>query len=131
MYTILHINSCTCFFSIPCQAVRDGCEEVLRQWLCKEETDGGGEKEIENENEGLKNINACDPFGFTAMHYAARFNRFEEMKLLIANNAGKMEEEREGVMYLLCVPGKALRDTLSGRGCQKIESAQKIHASRG
>ena len=103
MYTILHINLCT-FFSILCQAVRDGCEEVLRQWLCKEETDGGGEKEIENENEGLKNINACDPFGFTAMHYAARFNRFEEMKLLIANNAGKMEGEREGVMYfIMCV----------------------------
>ena len=35
-------------------------------------------------------INAPDPFGFTAMHYAARFNRFKIMHLLHNDKAGNV-----------------------------------------
>lgn len=67
------------FFLISIQAVRDGREEVLRQWL--------GSQLSTKKKKIL--INAYDSFGFTAMHYAARFNRFKMMQLLIANEASK------------------------------------------
>lgn len=35
-------------------------------------------------------IDAKDSYGFTAMHYAARFNRFKIMQLLLSNDAGML-----------------------------------------
>ena len=34
-------------------------------------------------------LNAKDKHGFTAVHYAARFNRFKIMQLLLLHEAGK------------------------------------------
>ena len=94
----------------PFQAVCDGRKDVVRQWLGGDETDEeeqtarGEEREGERDSEILKNINAYDPFGLTLMHYAARFNRFEEMSNFIKKKAGKMEEKRErGSCILICV----------------------------
>ena len=80
-------------FLPPLQAVRDGREEVLRQWLGQV-----------SERKKRALINAYDSFGFTAMHYATRFNRFKMMQLLVANDASKMEGERErGLCILMSV----------------------------
>ena len=95
----------------PFQAGCDGREDVLRQWLGgdetdgEEQTDGGEEREGERESESLKNIiNAYDSFGLTLMHYAARFNRFEVMCKLVKKKAGKMEgREKEDYAFQLCV----------------------------
>ncbi|XP_011409380.1 PREDICTED: ankyrin-3-like, partial [Amphimedon queenslandica] len=72
------------------QAVRDGREEVLRQWL--------GQLTVKKKKKML--INAYDSFGFTAMHYAARFNRFKMMQLLIANDANPEVRTEEGLTPL-------------------------------
>ena len=74
--------------------MRDGREEVLRQWLGQV-----------SERKKRALINAYDSFGFTAMHYATRFNRFKMMQLLVANDASKREGERErkrGLCILMC-----------------------------
>ena len=75
--------------------MRDGREEILRQWLGQV-----------SERKKRALINAYDSFGFTAMHYATRFNRFKMMQLLVANDASKREGERERFMYFnvfLCI----------------------------
>ena len=94
----------------PFQAVRDGHKDVVRQWLGgdetdgEEQTDGGEEREGERDSESLKNINAYDSFGLTAMHYAARFNHFKVMHDLVKRKAGKMEGKRErGLCISICV----------------------------
>uniref|UniRef100_A0A1X7V1A3 Uncharacterized protein n=1 Tax=Amphimedon queenslandica TaxID=400682 RepID=A0A1X7V1A3_AMPQE len=69
------------------QAVRDGREEVLRQWL----------GQLTEKKKRIL-INAYDSFGFTAMHYAARFNRFKMMQLLIANDASKQRARGMGAL---------------------------------
>ena len=90
----------------------NGHEDVLRQCLVRDETDGeeqtdgGEEREGERGSESLRNtdINAYDSFGLTSMHYAARLNRYEMMSNLVKKNAGKIEGKRErGLCILVCV----------------------------
>lgn len=50
---------------------------MLRQWLAGL-----------SESKKKAVIDAKDSFGFAAMHYAARFNRFKMMQLLVTNEAG-------------------------------------------
>lgn len=57
--------------------MRDGREEIVKTWLTS--LIGRKKKHI---------IDAKDSYGFTAMHYAARFNRFKMMQLLLSNDAG-------------------------------------------
>ena len=54
------------------QAARDGKEFIVREWL-------------DNTPQGMKGaiINVKDPHGYAALHYAARFNRFKIMQLLV------------------------------------------------
>ena len=59
------------------QAARDGREDIVRYYL---------ERLSDEEKEQV--INARDPEGYTALHYAAKFNRFQIMVRLITHDAG-------------------------------------------
>lgn len=59
------------------QAARDGREDIVRYYL---------ERLSEEEKEQV--INARDSEGYTALHYAAKFNRFQIMVRLITHDAG-------------------------------------------
>jgi ankyrin repeat protein len=72
------------------QAVRDGKEDVLRAWLAR----------LANSSKKKQALNAKDSYGFTAMHYAARFNRFKIMSLLIAEEADPEALTDEGLTPL-------------------------------
>ena len=59
------------------QAARDGREDVVRHYLDRL-----------SDEETQQVINARDSDGYTALHYAAKFNRFQIMYRLIAHDAG-------------------------------------------
>ncbi len=50
---------------------------MVRQWLAR----------LLSYRDGSKLLDARDAEGYTAMHYAAKFNRFKIMHLLIAHGA--------------------------------------------
>lgn len=60
------------------QAARDGREDIVRQWVDQKHHRGKASRNI---------INGKDADGFTALHHAARFNRFKIMQLLITRDA--------------------------------------------
>ena len=62
------------------QAARDGREDDVRAWLA-----------AVSDQRKKKLVNAKDKHGFTAVHYAARFNRFKIMQLLLLGDAGRCE----------------------------------------
>ena len=62
------------------QAARDGREDDVRAWL-----------DTVSDQRKRKLLNAKDKHGFTAVHYAARFNRFKIMQRLLLDEAGKDE----------------------------------------
>ena len=59
------------------QVVRDGREELVKKLI-----------DSLSAKKKSKIINSRDSFGFTALHYAARFNRFTIMHLLYNEKAG-------------------------------------------
>ena len=70
---------CNC--SVDAQAARDGREADVRAWL-----------NSVPDSRKRKLLNAKDKHGFTAVHYAARFNRFKIMQLLLLDEAGGRSE---------------------------------------
>ncbi len=61
------------------QAARDGREDVVRHWLNRGPESGRKAA-----------INKRDEHGFTALHYAARFNRVRVIQTLVQNDAGEL-----------------------------------------
>ena len=62
------------------QAARDGREDVVRAWLDRLPRRFGGNVEV---------LNQRDAEGYTALHYAARFNRLSIIEMLVNSGAGK------------------------------------------
>lgn len=68
------------------QAAREGREDIVRKHLAQLHT-----------SEGKSVLDACDASGFTPLHYAAKFNHFEILQLLVNAGACKF------VVLCLCV----------------------------
>ena len=64
--------------TITLQAARDGREDIVRQHL----------KRLPKYRKE-KVLNAKDSEGYTALHYAAKFNRFKILQLLITSGASE------------------------------------------
>ena len=64
--------------SLSLQAARDGREDVVRAHLTR----------LPRQNTS-KILNGKDADGFTALHYAAKFNRFKILQLLITSGASE------------------------------------------
>ena len=69
------------------QAARDGKEDVVRHYL---------DRLADSEKQEV--INARDSEGYTALHYAAKFNRFQIMYRLVTHDAG---EGRDSFLFFL------------------------------
>ena len=67
------------------QAARDGREDVVRQHLAR----------LPKGRKG-KVLNGKDSEGYTAVHYAAKFNRFKILQLLVTSGAGERGREGRG-----------------------------------
>ena len=77
------------------QAARDGREDVVLLWL---ERLTGRSGHIE------KALNECDEGGYTALHYAARFNRINIVQMLVNRGAGekKLRYHYPGSSRMIC-----------------------------
>ena len=57
-----------------CQAVKDGKKDEVEKWLKYDK----------------KRVRIRDKHGYTPVHYAAKFNRLEILKMLYDGNAGDL-----------------------------------------
>ncbi|KAL5457262.1 hypothetical protein EMCRGX_G034509 [Ephydatia muelleri] len=75
------------------QAARDGREDVVRAWLDRLPRRFGGNVEI---------LNQRDAEGYTALHYAARFNRLSIIQMLVNSGADPsvLSGEKQTALHL-------------------------------
>ena len=80
------IGNCEFCIIYSTQAARDGKGDIVKVWL--ELYNKENEKNRKRGKKQQNPVNEKDGDGLTALHYAARFNKFEILAYLLSENPG-------------------------------------------